>query len=193
VFTGAHTLIAAERELRFRSAVIATGSEPVVPEIPGLEGPDVVTSDTIWDLSTLPTRLVVLGAGPVGCELGQAFARLGAEVALVDVADRILPREQAEAAAAVAEQLEADGVVIHAATRAVKLRRDDAGAGRLAVEGPAGAVDMPFHTLLVAVGRRVRASGIGLDAAGVRWTRTAYPRSRPTCGPAPRTCSLSGM
>lgn len=167
-FTGPHTLIAAGRKLRFRAAVIATGSEPVVPEIPGLEGPDVVTSDTIWDLSTLPTRLVVLGAGPVGCELGQAFARLGAEVALVDVADRILPQEQAEAAAAVAEQLEADGVVIHAATRAIELRRDDdTGAGRLAVEGPAGAVELPFDTLLVAVGRRVRASDIGLDAVGV--------------------------
>ncbi|MEJ7714529.1 MAG: FAD-dependent oxidoreductase [Thermoleophilaceae bacterium] len=115
----------------------------------------------------LPTRLVVLGAGPVGCELGQAFARLGVEVALVDVADRILPREQPEAAGVVAEHLEADGVVIHAATRAVELRRDDAGAGRLAVEGPAGAAEMPFDALLVAVGRRVRASGIGLDAAGV--------------------------
>ncbi len=165
-FTGPHALTAEGRELRFRSAIIATGAAPVVPAIPGLEGSDVVTSDSVWRLRRLPRRLVVLGGGPVGCELGQAFARLGSDVTLADMAERLLTREQADAAAVVGGALADDGVAVRTGARAVEVRRDDDGAGRLVIESADGRAELGFDALLVAVGRRPRVQGIGLDAVG---------------------------
>jgi len=166
-FTDPHTLTVDARQVLFRSAIVATGAAPVVPAIPGMEGTDVLTSDTIWGLRDLPERLVVLGGGPIGCELGQALGRLGSEVAIVDVADRLLPKDEPEAATMVAEHLAAEGIALHLQTRAVEMRRDDDGRGQLAIEGPDGPAVLPFDALLVAVGRRARTDGIGLARLGV--------------------------
>ncbi|TMH24643.1 MAG: pyridine nucleotide-disulfide oxidoreductase, partial [Betaproteobacteria bacterium] len=108
----------ATRTLTTRAIVIAAGSSPVVPPIPGLSAAKCLTSDTLWDVSKLPERLVVLGGGPIGCELAQALARLGATVTVVEMADRILLREDPDAAAAVASALEQDGIRLLTAHKA---------------------------------------------------------------------------
>jgi hypothetical protein len=110
------------RELRWRTAIIATGSEPVIAPVPGLAEAEPLTTDTMWELRELPGRLVVLGGGPVGCELAQAFARLGSQVALVEMADRLLLKEEPRASTLVAERLRADGVAVRTAARATAVR-----------------------------------------------------------------------
>jgi pyruvate/2-oxoglutarate dehydrogenase complex dihydrolipoamide dehydrogenase (E3) component len=167
-FTDSHTLTVDARQVRFRSAIVATGAAPVLPAIPGLEGTDILTSDTIWGLRELPERLVVLGAGPVGCELGQAFGRLGAQVTIVDVADRLLSKDEPEASRTVAQRLAVEGIALHLRTRAVEVRRNRDGQRQLAVDGPGGPGVLEFDALLVAVGRRPRTEGIGLDLLGIR-------------------------
>ncbi len=91
----------------------------MVPPLPGLETVEVLTSETLWGLETLPERLLVLGGGPIGCELGQAFARLGSRVALVEMGAQLLPREDAEIADEVARRLATEGVALHLGTRAL--------------------------------------------------------------------------
>ncbi len=149
--------------LRFRSAVIASGSEPAVPPIPGLDGAGVVTSDTVWDLESLPARLVVLGGGPIGCELGQGFARLGAHVTIVEALDGLLSKEEPASSRVVAESMAADGVEIRTGHTALALEQ-----GALRVRDRDGAEHaLAADVVLVSVGRRTRISGFGLDAAGV--------------------------
>ncbi len=172
------------RRLTTRSIVIASGAQPFVPPIPGLA--DVaLTSETIWDLDELPQRLLVLGGGPIGCELAQAFARLGAAVTLVEMAPRLMVREDDDAAALVAEALRADGVTILAGHEAVRCTRD--GDERvLVVRDAAGERPIAFDALLCAVGRAARVDGLGLEALGIArgargtietdaWLRTTYP------------------
>jgi pyruvate/2-oxoglutarate dehydrogenase complex dihydrolipoamide dehydrogenase (E3) component len=185
-FTGTDRLEVAGRTLRFRRAMIATGATPLVPPIPGLREADPLTSDTIWDLETLPGRLVVLGGGPIGAELGQAFARLGSRVTIIELADRLLPREEPAAGAAVAASLAADGVEVRVATEAVRVEADTDGR-HLVVRDAAGEHRLPAADLLVALGRRPSVADLGLEAAGVALTdrraiavderlRTANPR-----------------
>ena len=159
VFTGPDTARVGERRIRFRTALLATGAEPAMPPIDGLDTVGALTSDTLWDVEELPGRLVVLGGGPIGCELGQAFARLGSEVTVVDAADRLLGAEDADAAALVAAALRRDGVRLCLGAQAAR-----AEPGVLHLEGGAA---LPFDRLLVAVGRRPQTAGLGLAAAGV--------------------------
>ncbi len=166
-FIDASTLAAAGRSLRFSAAIVATGSQPSVPPVPGLTGADVFTTDDIWGLRELPARLVVLGGGPVGCELGQAFARLGAQVTIVELADRLLLKEEPDAGTLVAKSLQADGVDVRVGTRAVELRRPGGAPKHLVVEHGTGRQELEFDAVLVVAGRRPRTSGAGLDAAGV--------------------------
>jgi pyruvate/2-oxoglutarate dehydrogenase complex dihydrolipoamide dehydrogenase (E3) component len=126
-FTGPGTVEVDGERIAFRHALIATGSDPAVPPVPGLDG--ALTSDTVWDLTELPRRLVVLGGGTIGCELGQAFARLGSAVTVVEMADRLLPNEDARAAAVVTAALRADGVTVRTASRVESRRRRVGGAG----------------------------------------------------------------
>lgn len=165
-FTGERTAEIDGRPIRFRQAVIATGSEPTVPKLPGIDDVEVLTSDSVWDLTELPERLVVLGGGAIGCELGQAFARLGSRVTLVQRNERLLPKEDPDASALIAEALAADGVAVRVATEAVRVEAADArGAGILHLStGEAVA----FDRLLIALGRRPRTAALGLDEAGVR-------------------------
>ena len=164
--------------LRFRHAVLATGAAPAIPSIPGIEDVDVLTSDTVWDLRADPGRLVVLGGGAIGCELGQGFARLGVDVTVVEGADRLLPAEDPAAAAAVTRALVADGVDVRTGAAVERVRPAHGsgagpGPGVLLLEGGA---EVPFDRLLVAIGRRPRTDDLGLDAAGVQVDDRGYVR-----------------
>jgi pyruvate/2-oxoglutarate dehydrogenase complex dihydrolipoamide dehydrogenase (E3) component len=130
-FTARDEVTVNGRRLRFRRAVVATGARPVVPPIPGLEDAGYLTNETIFDLTELPRRLVVLGAGPVGCELAQAFARLGSKVTLVGRRAQILPREDADAAGVVERAMGAHGVRVLLRAR---VARAEARAGERVVQ-----------------------------------------------------------
>lgn len=152
-----------DRRVRYRAALIATGSKPAVPPVDGVEAAAPLTTDTLWDLDELPERLMILGGGPVGCELGQAFARLGSAVTIVEMADRLLPQTEPQVSALIADVLRRDGVDVRTSTRAVRATED-----RLIVAGPDGAdATLPFDRLLLATGRRPTTAGLGLDRVGV--------------------------
>jgi pyruvate/2-oxoglutarate dehydrogenase complex dihydrolipoamide dehydrogenase (E3) component len=158
-FTGPGTAEVDGAEVAFRHALVATGSDPAVPPIPGLAGSGALTTDTVWDLDALPGRLVVLGGGTIGCELGQAFARLGSAVTIVEAADRLLTAEHPDAAALVTDALRRDGATVRCGAPVVAA---DAGGVELA-----GGERVDADALLVALGRRPGTRGLGLDAAGV--------------------------
>jgi pyruvate/2-oxoglutarate dehydrogenase complex dihydrolipoamide dehydrogenase (E3) component len=151
-------------ELRFRAAIIATGSRPAVPPIPGLSAAEYLTNETVWDLRELPSRLTVLGGGPTGCELGQAFARLGSRVGIVEAAPVLLPAEEPEAGRFVAETLAREGVGLQLGVPVTCVEPQDGGGGVLA----AGQRRIEYERLLVALGREPASDGIGLEKVGVR-------------------------
>ncbi|ENO95103.1 hypothetical protein C667_20714 [Thauera phenylacetica B4P] len=162
--------------LSTRNIVIATGARPTVPALPGLEAVGYLTSDTLWDafaeLDTPPRRLLVLGGGPIGCELAQACARLGSQVVLVGRAPQLLPREDADVAAFARAALEADGVEVLTGVAALRCEREPSAEGMdkfLVVADPAGGGErrIGFDTLLCAVGRSARLEGFGLEALGI--------------------------
>ncbi|HET9360717.1 MAG TPA: mercuric reductase [Vicinamibacterales bacterium] len=148
--------------LRFRKAVIATGSRPLVPDIPGLAGTPFLTSDTLFDLTDRPKSLIVIGAGPTGCEMAQAFAGLGTRVTLVESSPHVLPNEDAEAGAILGDRLRKDGVELRLGA-AIAAVRWSQGCFVLDGAGPA----MSAEAVLVATGRTPCADGLDLDAAGV--------------------------
>ena len=152
--------------LSTRSIVIASGATPFVPPIPGIEDTGYVTSDTIWNLTELPKRFVVLGGGPIGSELAQSFARLGSEVTQVEMLPRILIREDPEISELVSERFAEDGVNVLTDTRAQKcLMRE--GEKILVCERNGEEQEIPFDVLLVAVGRKPRIEGFGLEELGI--------------------------
>ena len=155
--------------LSTRSIVIAAGASPFVPAIPGLKESGFLTSDTVWGLTERPQRLVVLGGGPIGCELAQSFARLGSQVTQVEMAPTIMGREDAEAIALVAASLREDGVVILTDHRAVRVEVVD-GQKRLIVFHDEQELAVPFDELLCAVGRSPRTTGYGLEELGIPLT-----------------------
>ncbi len=160
---------AGRRTLSTRAIVIATGASPVIPRIPGIESVRHVTSDTVWSLTGLPRRLVVLGGGPIGCELAQAFARLGCQVAQV-ARSGIMGREDADAVALVEAALRADGVQLWTGTET--LRCEVAGGEqRLVVRRGDTEEALPFDVLLCATGRRARVAGFGLEELGIPLTK----------------------
>lgn len=172
-FLGPGMLRAGNRDLRFRSAIVATGSSPVIPPVPGLAGAEPLTTESIWDLDVLPERLAVIGGGPIGCELGQAFARLGSKVTIVEMADRLLEREEPEASALIAETLIAEGIDLRIGTRLAGVERAGgetvlalAGDRRDRDDGPDEEKISATH-LLVATGRAPRTAGFGLGEIGV--------------------------
>jgi pyruvate/2-oxoglutarate dehydrogenase complex dihydrolipoamide dehydrogenase (E3) component len=166
-FTGPRTVEVDGVPHSFHQALLATGAAPALPGIPGLAEADPLTSETVWDLVELPERLVVMGGGSIGCELGQAFARLGAKVTIVEALPRILSREDPDAALLVHESLEADGIEVLAGHRAVKVLGEPGGPGTLVVDDGSAERDIPYDRLLVAVGRTPRSRNLGLDRAGV--------------------------
>ena len=156
-----------ERTLTTRSIILATGAEPVVPPIPGLDTVGYLTSDTLWQLRTLPERLVVLGGGPIGCEMAQAFVRFGSAVTQVEMAPQLLGREDAEVGGFLAERFAAEGIRVLTGHTAREIRRER-GETCLVCAREQEEVIVPFDAILVAVGRRPRTAGLGLEALGVR-------------------------
>lgn len=161
--TGPQTAQVGTQEVQFRQAVLATGAAPVVPGITGLADASPLTNETVFALTELPGRLLVVGGGAIGCELGQAFARLGSQVTIVEAAPRLLAREDADAAALVAAALTGDGVTVRVGVGLDSVR--PVGGGWIAELGDGSQVE--FETVLVAVGRRPRTTGLGLEVAGV--------------------------
>ncbi len=161
-FTGAGQAEVDGRTIRFRKALIATGSAPFVPPIPGLDQAAIVTSETVWDLEDLPERLVVIGGGPIGCELGQAYARLGSRVVVI-ARSEILRKEDRDAAELVRDSLRSDGVEVLENTRVERVSGQNGSTMVHTADGQAFAADV----ILVATGRKPRTEGLGLDSVGV--------------------------
>ena len=163
------------QRLTARSIVIAAGARPFVPPLPGLDDVGYVTSDTMWDafakLEEVPKRLVVLGGGPIGCELAQAFARLGSQVTQVEMAPRIMLREDDEVSALAKAALETDGVAVLTGHKALRCEVLD-GERMLVVEHAGAEKSIPFDQLICAVGRVARLQGYGLEELGIPTNKT---------------------
>jgi pyruvate/2-oxoglutarate dehydrogenase complex dihydrolipoamide dehydrogenase (E3) component len=162
-FLGPGEIAAGGRTLRYRAALIATGSKPAIPAIEGLSDAAPLTNETVFGLDELPRRLAILGGGPSGCELGQAFARLGSEVTLIESEERLLGREEPESSALVAEILREEGVDVRTRARVEQVARND-GAARLHL---ARGEPIEIDRILVAAGRRVETASPGLERVGV--------------------------
>lgn len=163
------------QQLTSRSIVLATGASPFVPPLPGLEEVGYVTSDTLWDefskLEQAPKRLVVLGGGPIGCELAQSFARLGSEVTQVEMAPRVMIREDKDVSELAKVSLEQDGVAVLTNHKALRCEKKN-GNKCLVVEYEGTEKVIEFDVLLCAVGRVARLQGYGLEALGIETNRT---------------------
>jgi len=168
-FTGDGEVQVGDLRLRYARAVVATGARATVLPIPGLAETGFLTNETLFELTELPRRLLVIGGGPIGCELAQAFARFGASVTLVEQEDQFLAREDASAADLLRSALERDGVDIRLSTRVERVEAAG-GARRAHVITPAGTEALDCDALLVAVGRTPNLEGLGLDAVGVEST-----------------------
>ncbi|MGE0639047.1 MAG: mercuric reductase [Thermoanaerobaculia bacterium] len=166
-FTSPRTIAVDGTPLPFRRALIATGGRPRIPPVEGLSGSGFRTNETIFDLNELPPRLAVLGAGPVGCELAQAFVRLGSRVILISNRERILPREEEEAALLVESRLRAEGVDIRLSSTLRRVVADGA-IRKLELAGSDGVTELVADELLVATGRLPNLEELDLDRAGVR-------------------------
>jgi pyruvate/2-oxoglutarate dehydrogenase complex dihydrolipoamide dehydrogenase (E3) component/uncharacterized membrane protein YdjX (TVP38/TMEM64 family) len=157
------------RTLSARNIIIASGARPRVPDIPGLAALDYLTSDTVWEIREAPGHLLVIGAGPIGCELAQAFARLGTRVTLVTHAARILPREDPEVSALLMATLERQGMAVHTGYEPLEFRRE--AAGQCATfNTPKGPRELAFDRVLVAAGRHANVEGLGLESLGITLT-----------------------
>jgi pyruvate/2-oxoglutarate dehydrogenase complex dihydrolipoamide dehydrogenase (E3) component/uncharacterized membrane protein YdjX (TVP38/TMEM64 family) len=165
--TSPYTVEVNDRILTTRSIIVATGASPFVPPIPGLEQVDYLTSDNLWQLRELPQRLVVLGGGPIGCEMTQAFARFGAKVTQIEMSSHLMGREDKDVAEVIRERFAAEGVKVlteHAAREVVI----EKGEKLLVCDYQGEEVRVPFDAILVAVGRRPNVKGFGLEELGVR-------------------------
>jgi pyruvate/2-oxoglutarate dehydrogenase complex dihydrolipoamide dehydrogenase (E3) component/uncharacterized membrane protein YdjX (TVP38/TMEM64 family) len=148
--------------LTARSIIIASGARPFVPPIPGIEDMDILTSDNLWELDKQPERLLVLGGGPIGCELAQTFARLGSQVTQVQRQPRLMVREDPEACQLVKQSLEDSGVQVLTGHNAIRFS-NEAGEKYLHVEHEGEEKALPFDAVLVAVGRQANTDNLGLE------------------------------
>jgi pyruvate/2-oxoglutarate dehydrogenase complex dihydrolipoamide dehydrogenase (E3) component/uncharacterized membrane protein YdjX (TVP38/TMEM64 family) len=154
------------RELHTRGIVVATGATPAVPPIPGLAQLDYLTSDSLWQLRELPPRLLVLGAGPIGCELAQAFARFGSQVSMVMRGSRIMKREDPEIAQRVMQRFREEGIRLLTEHRPIEFV-GEGDESRLLCEHAGQQIGVPFDRVLVATGRRPNTQGFGLQALDI--------------------------
>ena len=194
------TVVVGEQRIRARQIVIATGARPRLPEVPGLADVDYLTSETLWSLNELPARLLVVGGGPVGCEMAQAFQRLGASVTLVQRRDQLLPALDREAAELLRARLEGEGVQVLTSTHLQRFEvRGQTQAAVVAVgQGDAANTStLSFDKVLLAAGRQANTEDLGLDRLGIacrddgtvevdQYQRTAVPNilaCGDVCGP----------
>jgi len=166
-FTGHHTLDVNGQSLTFKKAVIATGARAAAPPIPGLDQVAYLTNETIFSLTELPRRLGIIGAGPIGCEMAQAFSSFGSDVHLIEAAHGVLPNEDPEASAVVQKALENSGVHLYCCGKDLAIRKQDDGI-HLSVQAHEIMYDITVDQVLVAVGRAPNIQALQLDAAGVR-------------------------
>lgn len=158
------------RRISARNIILASGARPRVPAIPGLETIDYLTSDSVWELRESPGRLLVIGAGPIGCELSQAFASLDCSVTLATRSNRVMPREDADAAAQVQAAFERQGITVLLQHDAISFRADGSG-GVACFLAPDGEREVVFDRLLLAVGRSPNVENLGLEALGIETGR----------------------
>ncbi|MBI3321319.1 MAG: mercuric reductase [Candidatus Omnitrophica bacterium] len=176
VFLGAARFVApnavevAGKRLEFARAVIATGGRAIVPPIPGLADVGFLTNETLFELTARPERFVMIGAGPIGCEMAQTFQRLGSRVTLIDASPRILIREDADAAALLQQRLQQEGVALVLDAKVQRVQR--AGHTVVTVERSGRSVEIPCDALLIGVGRAPNVEGLNLEDAGVRVEKT---------------------
>ena len=155
------------KTLTTKNIIIATGARPAIPPIPGLDQVDYLTTDTIWNLNKLPKKLMIMGGGPIGCELAQCFARLGSEVTIVEMLPDLLIREDEEASRMVREKFIAEGVDVRINSKCKEVVVQD-GKNYMLVENEGKTERVEFDRLLVAVGRAANAKGFGLEDIGVK-------------------------
>lgn len=165
-FTSPREVTVGNKAIKARRFVIATGSLPVIPSIPGLDEAGFETNETIFKRRQLPRRLAVIGGGPIGLELAQAYARLGSKVTLIETAERVLAVADSDVSDTLCQVLEDEGITLHTATGVVNVRRD--GDSRQLVLSNGSTVEC--ERILVATGRRPAVNGLGLDNAGVEHT-----------------------
>jgi pyruvate/2-oxoglutarate dehydrogenase complex dihydrolipoamide dehydrogenase (E3) component len=169
-FTGPETVEVGGQTLRFSRAVIATGSRAGVPPIPGLAEAGFITNETVFNLTELPRRLLIIGAGPIGCEMAQSFQMFGSAATVVDILPGILPKDDAEAAAIVKRALEGDGVRFELGVKPVKVERRGAEAV-VSLERDGRTRELVADAILVAAGRTPNVEGLGLELAGVEYSK----------------------
>jgi len=157
-----------DRVLTTRNIVIATGARPLVPPIPGVNETNYYTSDTIWDLREKPESLLILGGGPIGCELSQAFNRLGVNVKQMDMAPRLMPREDADVAAVVEAKFKSEGIELLLGHKAQEFKTTEDGHKVLISEHEGSSVETRFDALLLAVGRKANTDKLGLENIGLQ-------------------------
>ena len=170
VFTSPHEVSVDGRDVSARAFVIATGSQPSVPPVPGLAQAGYLTNETIFDLGELPGRLAVLGGGPVGCELAQAFARLGSQVTVIEAAPLLLAAADPEASQVVGEVFGAEGISVRTGVAAASVTHDEKSVAVTLASGE----EVMADRLLVATGRRPVTRHLGLEAAGIRLNERGY-------------------
>lgn len=179
-----NTVKVGERSITTKSIVIAAGARPFVPPINGLDQVPYLTSDNIWQLEEQPKRLVVLGGGPIGCELSQAFAKLGSKVTIVEMMGQLMGREDADVAEVITQRFADDGIQVLTNHKAVKVISE--GEKILQCESEQGMVEVPFDEILVAVGRKPNTDQMQLERLGIelsdngtiqtdQYLRTAVP------------------
>ena len=170
-FTGPETVQVGDATLRFSRAAICTGARAAAPPIPGLEDTGYLTNETVFSLTARPRRLAVIGGGPIGCEMAQSFVRFGSQVTLVEQLEHVLPREDADAAAVVQEQMRRDGVVFAFGARVESIeQRGNEKVIRYTTNETTH--EIAIDEILVGVGRAPNVEGLGLEAAGVAFDRT---------------------
>lgn len=160
--TGPHEVEVEGRTLTAKAIIVATGARPMVPKIAGLQEAGYLTSDTLWSLRELPREMVILGGGPIGCEMAQAFARYGSQVTIVEMAPHLLGREDEEVSRAVEKRFEEEGIKLLLAHRAEAVQE-----GHVHCAGRDGEVRVAFDQLFVALGRQANVTGFGLEELGV--------------------------
>lgn len=174
-FAGSDTVevrgAAGDRTLTFAKAAICTGARAADPSIPGLQGTGYLTNETVFSLTELPPRLGVIGAGPIGCELAQAFARFGSQVYLVEALHGILPNEDRDAAEIVQKSMERDGVTLLCCGKDLTVLRTENGK-RLTVDSHGRQYDVTVDEILIGVGRTPNVEGLGLEVVGVEHDRS---------------------
>jgi pyruvate/2-oxoglutarate dehydrogenase complex dihydrolipoamide dehydrogenase (E3) component len=171
-FSRPDSVTVGESRLSFKKAVIATGARAAAPDVPGLAEAGYLTNETVFGLTTLPPRLTVIGGGPIGCELAQAFARFGSKVTILQSARQILDREDADAAELAAESMRRDGVEIVIGAKVLRVTAAGA-AKRVVCEAGGRSLEVDGEAILVAAGRAPNVAGMNLEGAGVEFDARA--------------------